>query len=395
MKKEVVIVSTARTGLTKSLRGGLNATHGIPMSAHCIDATCKKVNLPLEGIDDVILGCGLPEGATGHNIARNAAIAAGCPTTTTGATVNRYCASGLQAIAFAAQRIMYDGIDIAIGGGVESLSLVQMKLNQNHFIYPPLAQKMPGLWMTMIETADIVAQRYQITREAQDEYALLSQQRTAKAQAKGIFKDEIAPFTTNMMVKNPDTEAMESQAITIDRDMCNRPDTTLEGLQALKPVRGPDQFITAGNASQMSDGASACLLMSATRAEQLNMKPLGYFRGLSIAGCQPDEMGIGPIYAVPKLLAQHQLKIEDIDLWELNEAFASQLLYCQSQLGIDTHCLNVNGGSISIGHPYGMTGSRLVGHILLEGQRRHAKYVVVTMCIGGGMGAAALFEVIH
>ncbi|MAJ82016.1 MAG: acetyl-CoA C-acyltransferase [Legionellales bacterium] len=395
MKKDIVIASTARTGLTKSFRGALNATHGIPMSAHCIKATAERSNIELSCIEDVILGCGLPEGATGHNIARNAAIAAGCPFTTTGATVNRYCASGLQAIAFAAQRIMHDGIDVAIGGGVESLSLVQATLNQNHFIYPPLASEVPGLWMTMIDTADIVASRYNISREDQDKYALLSQQRTANAQSLDLFKDEIVPMTTKMAVKDPKSNELLIEDVLVDKDGCNRPDTTLEGLSSLQPVRGQNHFITAGNASQMADGASACLLMSATYAEKHNINPLGYFRGFVVAGCKPDEMGIGPIYAVPKLLKQHGLTMDDIDLWELNEAFASQLIYCKDQLGIDIEKLNVNGGSISIGHPYGMTGSRLAGHILLEGRRRKAKYVVVTMCVGGGMGAAGLLEVIQ
>lgn len=392
--KEAVIVSTARTGLAKSFKGAFNATHGIPMSAACIEAAIQRANIPCEKIEDVILGCGLPEGATGHNIARNAAIAAKCPVTVPGMTVNRYCASGLQAIATAASRIMVDGIDIAMGGGVESLSLVQYQLNQNHFIYPPLASTYPGLWMPMIDTADIVAKRYHITRQEQDDYALESQKRTAIAQKNGAFDDEIIPFTTKMGVKDDETNNIKMLEVTLDKDECNRPETTIEALSSLTPVRGEKNFITAGNACQMSDGASVCLLTSSTFSEKNNLNPLGIFKGLAVAGCEPDEMGIGPVFAIPKLLKQHGLSVDDIDLWEINEAFAVQVIYCQKKLNIDPKKLNVNGGSIAIGHPYGMTGSRLSGHILIEGKRRGAKYAVVSMCIGGGMGAAGLFEII-
>ena len=392
--KEAVILSTARTGLAKSFKGALNATHGIPMSAACIQAVIERAQVSPDQIEDVIFGCGLPEGATGHNIARNAALAANCPVTVPGMTVNRYCASGLQAIATAAGRIMTDGIDMAIGGGVESLSLVQYQLNQNHFIYPPLATSYPGVWMPMIDTADIVAKRYNISREAQDAYALESQRRTAEAQKKGYYKDEIIAFKTKMAVKDNETNNIKMVDVTLDTDQCNRPETTIEALASLTPVRGDKNHITAGNACQMSDGASACLLTSYEFAEKNNLAPMGIFKGLAVAGCEPDEMGIGPVFAIPKLLKQHNSAVDDIDLWEINEAFAVQVIYCQQKLGIDPNKLNVNGGSIAIGHPYGMTGSRLAGHVLIEGKRRNAKYAVVSMCIGGGMGAAALFEVI-
>lgn len=392
--QEAMIISTARTGLAKSFKGELNATHGIPMSAACINAVIDRANIESELVEDLILGCGMPEGATGHNIARNAAIAANCPVTVPGMTVNRYCASGLQAIASAASRIMTDGIDIAIGGGVESLSLVQYQLNQNQFIYPPLAASTPGLWMPMIDTADIVAKRYNISRVDQDAYALESQKRTAQAQKNGAFDDEIISFETKMAVKDDKTNQINMVDVTLTNDRCNRPDTTLDALTSLSPIRGEDANITAGNACQMSDGASACLLASDTFVTKNDLKPMGIFKGLAVAGCEPDEMGIGPVVAIPKLLKQHQLSIDDIDLWEINEAFAVQVLYCQRTLGIDPKKLNVNGGSIAIGHPYGMTGSRMTGHALIEGKRRGCKYVVVSMCIGGGMGAAGLFEVL-
>lgn len=392
--KEAVILSTARTGLAKSFKGALNATHGIPMSAACIKASIERGNIRSEQVEDVVFGCGLPEGATGHNIARNAALAANCPVSVPGMTVNRYCASGLQAIATAASRIILDGIDVAIGGGVESLSLVQYQLNQNQFVYPPLASTYPGVWMPMIDTADIVAKRYNISREDQDVYALESQKRTALAQENGAYKDEIIPFETKMAVKDSETNNIKMIDTMLESDQCNRPDTTIEALNGLTPVRGEKNFITAGNACQMSDGASACLLASANFAEKNNLVPMGVFRGLAVVGCEPDEMGIGPVFAIPKLLKQHSLNIDDIDLWEINEAFAVQVIYCQRKLGIDPKKLNVNGGSIAIGHPYGMTGSRMTGHVLIEGKRRGSKYVVVSMCIGGGMGAAALFEII-
>jgi len=399
--KQALIVSTARTGLAKSLRGGFNETHGAVMAGHVIKHAISRADLEAGEIEDVYLGCGFPEGATGNNIARESAIWAGCPVTTAGVTINRYCSSGLNAIAMAAQQIMTDGTDIAVGGGVESISLVQMGgINLKHFTEEHLLKIKPALWMTMIETAEIVGERYGISRERQDQYALQSQQRTAAAQGSGKFRDEIVALSTKMKKIDKATGAESMVDITVDRDESNRPDTTLEGLAALKPVHAGGQqvaqgkFITAGNASQFADGASACVLMSEDAAAKKNIKPLGIFRGFAAAGVEPDEMGIGPVLAVPRLLARHGLKVDDIDLWELNEAFASQTVYCMDKLGLDPAKTNVNGGSISIGHPYGMTGSRLTGHILLEGQRRGAKFGVVTMCIGGGMGAAGLFEIL-
>ncbi|HYJ36553.1 MAG TPA: acetyl-CoA C-acyltransferase [Rhizomicrobium sp.] len=399
--KQALIVSTARTGLAKSLRGGFNETHGAVMAGHVIKHAIARAGLELREIEDVYLGCGFPEGATGNNIARESAIWAGCPVTTAGVTINRYCSSGLNAIAMAAQQIMTDGTDIAVGGGVESISLVQMGgINLKHFTEEHLLKIKPALWMTMIETAEIVAERYGISRERQDQYALQSQQRTAAAQGSGKFRDEIVALSTKMKKVDKATGAESMVDVTVDRDESNRPDTTLEGLAALKPVHAGGQqvaqgkFITAGNASQFADGASACVLMSEDAAAKKNIKPLGIFRGFAAAGVEPDEMGIGPVLAVPRLLGRHGLKVDDIDLWELNEAFASQTVYCMDKLGLDPAKTNVNGGSISIGHPYGMTGSRLTGHILLEGRRRGAKLGVVTMCIGGGMGAAGLFEIL-
>jgi len=399
--KQALIVSTARTGLAKSLRGGFNETHGAVMAGHVIKHAISRAGLEAGEIEDVYLGCGFPEGATGNNIARESAIWAGCPVTTAGVTINRYCSSGLNAIAMAAQQIMTDGTDIAVGGGVESISLVQMGgINLKHFTEEHLLKIKPALWMTMIETAEIVAERYGISRERQDQYALQSQQRTAAAQGSGKFRDEIVALSTKMKKIDKATGAESMVDVTVDRDESNRPDTTLEGLAALKPVHAGGQqvaqgkFITAGNASQFADGASACVLMGEDAAAKKNIKPLGIFRGFAAAGVEPDEMGIGPVLAVPRLLARHGLKVDDIDLWELNEAFASQTVYCMDKLGLDPAKTNVNGGSISIGHPYGMTGSRLTGHILLEGRRRGAKLGVVTMCIGGGMGAAGLFEIL-
>jgi acetyl-CoA C-acetyltransferase len=399
--KQAVIVSTARTGLAKSVRGGFNETHGAVMAGHAIKHAVARARLDPGEVDDVYIGCGFPEGATGNNIARESAIWAGCPVTTSGVTINRYCSSGLNAIAMAAQQIMTDGTDIAVGGGVESISLVQMGgINLQHFSEEHLLQAQPALWMTMIETAEIVAERYGISRERQDQYALQSQQRTAAAQASGKYGDEIVPVATKMKKVDKVTGAESMAEVTVERDECNRPDTTLEGLAALKPVHAGGQqvaqgkYITAGNASQFADGGSACVLMSEELAAKRNTKPLGIFRGFAVAGVEPDEMGIGPVLAVPKLLSRHGLKIGDIDLWELNEAFASKTIYCMDKLGLDPAKTNVNGGSISIGHPYGMTGSRLTGHILIEGRRRGAKLGVVTMCIGGGMGAAGLFEIL-
>ena len=396
-----MIVSTARTGLAKSVRGGFNQTHGAVMGGHTVKHAVARAGIEAGEVEDVFMGCGFPEGATGNNIARESALWAGCPVTTSGVTINRYCSSGLNAIAMAAQQIMTDGTDIAVGAGVESISLVQMGgINLKNFTEEHLLQIQPALWMTMIETAEIVAERYGISRERQDEYAFQSQQRTAAAQAAGRYMDEIVPLATKMKKVDKATGAESMVDVTVSLDECNRPDTTLEGLAALKPVHAGGQqvaqgkYITAGNASQFADGASACVLMSEDMAARKNLTPMGIFRGFAVAGVEPDEMGIGPIKAVPRLLERHGLKVDDIGLWELNEAFASQTVYCMDRLGLDPEKTNVNGGSISIGHPYGMTGARLTGHILIEGRRRGAKLGVVTMCIGGGMGAAGLFEIL-
>jgi len=399
--KQAVIVSTARTGLAKSVRGGFNQTHGAVMGGHAVKHAIARAGIDPGEVEDVMMGCGFPEGATGNNIARESAIWAGCPVTTAGVTINRYCSSGLQAIAMAAQQIMSDGTDVTVGSGVESISLVQMGgINLKHFTEEHLLQVKPALWMTMIETGEIVAERYGISRERADQYSLESQKRTAAAQAAGKFNDEIVPLTTKMKHVDKATGAESIVEVTVSRDDANRPDTTLEGLAALKPVHMGGQqiaqgkYITAGNASQFADGASASVLMSEEMAAKRNLKPLGIFKGFAVAGVEPDEMGIGPALAVPRLLKRHNLTVADIDLWELNEAFACQVLYCMDKLGIPHDKLNVDGGAISIGHPYGMSGARMVGHLLLEGRRRKAKYGVATMCIGGGMGAAGLFEIL-
>ncbi|MCF3973403.1 acetyl-CoA C-acyltransferase [Paracoccus salsus] len=390
--KQPVIVSTARTAIGKAKRGAFNMTHGAVLAGHVTRAVVDRAGLDPALIEDSIWGCGYPEYVTGGNIARQAVIRAGLPDSVAGSTVNRFCASGLQALAMGAQMVAHEGARAVLVGGVESISLVQPPVRHSREDW--IEQNRPDLYMTMIETADNVAGRYGITRGAQDDYALQSQSRTAAAQDAGLFDDEIVPITVTRSVTDKTSGETRKEQVTLSSDEGNRPGTTLEALAGLEPVRGGSNFVTAGNASQLSDGAAALLVMEADLAAAEGLKPLGAFRGFAVAGCAPDEMGVGPVLAVPRLLQRAGLKVEDIDLWELNEAFASQCLYCRDTLGIDPARYNVNGGAISIGHPFGMTGARLAGHILREGQRRGKKWAVVAMCVGGGQGAAGLLEIL-
>ncbi|MDP6917169.1 MAG: thiolase family protein [SAR86 cluster bacterium] len=391
---EAVIVDSVRTGLAKSFRGGFNQTRADNMTAHIVDALMdRNPEVDPSIVEDMILGCGAPEGAQGHNIARNVAVLSKLPIEVGGTTVNRYCSSGLQTVAMAATQVQSGFADCIIAGGVESISTTQGKGNMHMYINEKLAEEVPGIYHAMGTTAETVAKRYGVTRESQDEYALSSQERCAKAQDEGLFDDEIIPMETKMLLVNKETGAEKEVDEVVDRDNCNRPETTLEGLASLNPVFDPEEgSVTAGNSSQLSDGASVTMVMSEDKANELGVKPLAYFRGFTVVGCQPDEMGIGPVYSIPKLLKSANLTVDDIDLWELNEAFASQVVYIRDQLGLPTEKLNVNGGSIAIGHPFGMTGSRQVGHLTRELRRRGGKYGIVTMCVGGGMGATGLFE---